>query len=227
MNNVMGERNASLRRLGNHTRIQMHGCSCGYLAINRSICGFIMLRMCKCKSEQFIAIAQRNRLVCLPCNGCLGGYLFQAADIATIAAFTVPINRDVPQLACCAGRSIQDSTVTDYPTANASTDCKIDEISTILTCAKHVFSQSSSVGVILKKNGNRKFCAEKVTQRNIIPTRQVGRIKYYPCMCIKGARSSNANTSNLIKRDLCFRKSLSYSLEHAWNDTIRCRIFAR
>src|SRR5205085_7005692 len=97
--------------------------------------------------------------------------IFQATNIATVTALTLPVNRHMSKFRRCAACTLHDLPVDDHASSNARADGEIDHILAAPPCAKHKFAQPCCIGVILYKNRNLEMFVKNIAQWNAVPSR--------------------------------------------------------
>ena len=167
-----------------------------------------------------------NGLVGLASNAGARCDVFQAANIPTIAALAMPVNRHVANFSRGPTYPLQYFSIDDHTATNARADGYVDDTIDATSRAKHMLTQACCIGVIFNEDGYMKMLCEDIAQRNMIPARQIGWSKNNTCLAVQRARSRNTNTCNLLNCRPRLAKRFLYRSISAWNDAVRRWSFA-
>src|SRR5579859_1724481 len=105
------------------------------------------------KGQQFGPLSSGDGRVSDAPDGRAGSIIFQAAPVAAGAAFALPVNRHMPQFACCPARSLKNLAVENDAAANAGADRQVDQVFASATGSKQVFAQRRRVRIVLDVDG--------------------------------------------------------------------------
>src|SRR5579875_1615056 len=118
------------------------------------------------------------------------------------------VNRHMAQFARCAAHSIKNLTFGDDAATNTGTDGQIDQIVRALACSEQVFAERGGVGIVLDSNRDMKLGTQDVTQRRILPARQIGWREDHASTTIQWPRCAHADACNLFNTYACLVERL-------------------
>ncbi len=152
-----------------------------------------------------------------PADGGAGGHGFQMTELAAATARSVGVNEHVAELRRQAMCPEQQLPIHNRAAANPGPDGQKDEIEDPSAGTVTPLSQGGQVAVISQSHRTLKTSGKPISQRDAVPTRQVGRAEHNALCGVEWTGRDDSHAQPVVSGD----PQCLYGLDDAQDDRLR------